>query len=204
MLTMRRRGYTLVEVLVGITVLAILIGLGAPAMGTFLQNSKIANATQEFYSGIQSARTDAIRRNAPVQFVLTSTAVSTSNLANALTTSATGANWVVRAASDVTGGPFTLVEAKSGGEGAFQGGAARSVDVVASGPTGFAGVIAFNGFGGTTDGMPYSIDVSNSAAGTCAAVGGPIRCRRINVTAGGRVTACDPAAGAGDSRACPP
>jgi prepilin-type N-terminal cleavage/methylation domain-containing protein len=38
-----QRGFTIVELLVGITLLAVLLGIGAPAMGTFLQNSKLAS-----------------------------------------------------------------------------------------------------------------------------------------------------------------
>ena len=88
-----------------------------------------------------------------------------------------------------------LLEAKAGAEG--EGTAASAAIQVSS----TASAIQFNGFG-AAGGGPYQIDISNPSAGAC----GTIRCRRIVVSAGGQVAACDPAlaASSGDSRACPP
>jgi type IV fimbrial biogenesis protein FimT len=196
------RGFTIIELLIGLTLLAVLLGLGAPAMGTYLQNSKLASATASYFTGIQTARTEAIRRNVLTQFVLTDTPVSTGNLANALAPATGGSNWVVRAASS-PGVFLPAIEAKASAEG--EGSAAAAALVIAgsaSAPAVFDGTIPFNGFGGTADGAAYAIDISNPAAGTCKASGGTIRCRRITVSPGGQITACDPAAAAGDSRAC--
>lgn len=200
----RQRGFSLVELMIGVALIAVILGLAAPAMGTYLQNSKIANATQDYFSGLQTARTEAIHRNVPVEFALTDTAVNTVNLANVLAPSATGLSWAVRASDPAPSAAYTLVEAKSGHDGANDASSLSGVQVAVSGPVGFAGLITFNGFGGTSDGLPYAIDISNSAAGVCAAIGGPIRCRRITITPGGRISACDPAALAADSRFCQP
>ena len=200
--TLDQRGFTLVELLVGLTLLALLLGLGVPAMGTYLQNSKLASAAASYYSGLQMARTEAIRRNVRTEFVLTDTPVSTANLANVAGADVSGRNWLVRAAS---GAEFAVVEAKPGAEGDGSAGAAAiQVTGAASAPAVFDGRIAFNGFGGTADGAPYWIDISNPAAGTCVQGGGKVRCRRITVSPGGQIAACDPAAAAsaGDSRAC--
>ena len=186
------RGLTIVELLVGITIVAILVGLGAPAMGTYLQNSKLASAAASYFNGIQTARTEAIRRNAATEFVLTDTSLTSSDPANNASLTTTGKNWIVRTAS---GAGFALVEAKAGAEG--EGSAASAAIQVLSS----ASAIRFNGFG-AAGGGPYQIDISNPAAGAC----GTIRCRRITISAGGQVASCDPAASAatGDSRACPP
>ena len=85
-----QRGFTLIELLVGLTVLAVLLGLGVPAMGTYLQNSKLASAAASYYSGLQMARTEAIRRNLRTEFVLTDTPISTADLGNAASTRAAG------------------------------------------------------------------------------------------------------------------
>jgi type IV fimbrial biogenesis protein FimT len=197
------RGFTLIELLVGMTLLAVLLGLGVPAMGTYLQNSKLASAASSYYTGLQMARTEAIRRNVLTEFVMTDTPVSTANIANAVAPAVAGRSWVVRAASGV--GTFVAIEAKDGAEG---DGSATAPAIVATGsasaPAVFDGRIPFNGFGGTADGAPYTIDISNPAAGTCVSGGGKIRCRRITVSPGGQIAACDPAASAssGDSRAC--
>ena len=52
-------------------------------------------------------------------------------------------------------------------------------------------------------GVTISLDVTNPVLGLCVP-GGPARCRRINVTSGGQITACDPAATTvvGDTRVC--
>ena len=199
---LNQRGFTIVELLVGLTLLAVLLGLGVPAMGTYLQNSKLASAASSYYSGLQMARTEAIRRNVRTEFVLTDTPLTTANLANVAGADVSGRNWLVRAAS---GAEFAMVEAKAGAEG--DGSAATAAIQVtgsASAPAIFDGRIPFNGFGGTADGAPYAIDISNPAAGTCVQGGGKIRCRRITVSPGGQIAACDPAAAAsaGDSRAC--
>jgi len=188
----RSRGLTLVELLVGMTLLAVLVGLGAPALGTYLQNSKLATAAASYFNGIQSARTEAIKRNATTEFVLTDTSLSASDPANNALPTINGRNWIVRAAS---GGSYVLLEAKAGAEG--EGSAASAAIQVSS----TASAIQFNGFG-AAGGGPYQINISNPSAGAC----GTIRCRRIVVSAGGQVASCDPAlaASSGDSRACPP
>jgi type IV fimbrial biogenesis protein FimT len=195
-----QRGFTIVELLVGVTLLGLLLGIGAPMMGTYLQNSKLANVAASYFTGIQTARTEAIRRNVRTEFVLTDTAVSTADIANALGLSTNGPNWVVRAAS---GASFRVVEVKAGAEGEGSAGpAAIQVSGAASAPAVFDGRIAFTGFGGTVGNATYAIDISNPTAGTCLALGGKIRCRRITVSPGGQIISCDPAAPAGDSRAC--
>jgi prepilin-type N-terminal cleavage/methylation domain-containing protein len=76
----RWQGFTLVELVVSLSIIAILAAFGLPAMGTYLQNSKLANAAASYYSGIQLARAEAIRRNVETQFVLTGTAITTATL----------------------------------------------------------------------------------------------------------------------------
>lgn len=204
----RRRGFTLVELLVCLAVVALLALLAAPAMGTYLQNSKLANAAASYHSGIQNARAEAIRRNVETQFVLTDTAITTANLPNALAPSVNGANWVIRVGSAPGSPPPAFlpapVDAKSGmeGEGSTTAPAIRVLGA-GVGATVFDGRIRFNGFG-TPPALPgggneeYVIDISNPAAGPC----GPIHCRRITISQGGQVASCDLSAPAGDSRAC--
>jgi len=204
-----RRGFTLVELLVGLAVVAIMALLGAPAMGTYLQNSKLANAAASYYAGIQTARAEAIRRNVETQFVLTDTVLTTANLPNALAPSVNGANWVIRVGNGPGSPPAAFlpapVDAKSGMEGEGKTGV-PSIQVLGAGvgPTVFDGRIRFKGFGtppplaGGGGNEAYVIDITNPAAGPC----GPIHCRRITISQGGQVASCDLSAAAGDSRAC--
>jgi len=193
-------GFTLIELLVGLALLAILLVMGAPAMGTYLHNAKLAAATGSYYTGVQMARTEAIRRNLSAQFVLTDTPLTIVNLENAAVPNLLGRSWIVRAPSPVAGVFLPVIDKKDATEGEVSI-VAPSIVVTSAGPVGYTGIIAFNGFGATADGQPYSIDISNPAAGVCAPVG-PVRCRRITIAPGGQISACDPAAAAGDSRAC--
>lgn len=188
------RGFTLIELLIGISIIGVLLALGAPHMSAYLQNSKIGAASANVAAGLQMARTEAIRRNAPVEFVLTNASLASSSVAVTATPDANGSSWIVRAASGAT---FDYVEGRSATEGAGTGAAA--VQLAASG----AGSVQFTAFGATAGGAGFQVDISNPAGGACADAHGPMRCRRVIVTSGGKVQTCDPAASAGDSRACP-
>ncbi len=196
------RGVTLTELLVGISIVAILLGLGVPSISGYIQSARMNSAAQSYLSGVQTARTEAIRRNLPVEFVLTDTPVETANLADNLAPGANGQNWVVRAPDPTRPAPaFVLVESHSATEGS---GSAQPPSVLVQGvlPAGFTGIIPFNGFGGTADN--YQLDISNPPGGACAQFGGPMRCPSIRVPAGGLARLCDPAApnAPADSRGC--
>jgi type IV fimbrial biogenesis protein FimT len=197
----RSGGFSLVELMVALAILGVLIAIAGPSMSTYLQGSKLASSAHSYLSGVQLARTEAIRRNVPVEFVLTDVPVDTADIANSATPSTNGVNWVVRAAS---GAVFALVEAKAAAEGAFaRGSTAPSVQIsgAASGVA-FDGSIAFNGLGGTTSRASYRLELKNPAGGLCAPAG-PMRCPQIRIPAGGQITLCDPlVSAASDSRGC--
>ena len=187
-------GFTLVELLVGIGLVALLLALGMPSMSTYIQNNKISSAASNYYSGLQLARTEAIRANVPVEFVMTNaTGV-------AAAPSLAGRNWVVRAVPPAPDVP-RLIDQKVAIEGEGVGAPAVQINMSVA-PVGFDGRITFNGFGAPTD-NPYSLDITNPVLGLCAPAG-LARCKRINVNSGGQINACDPilVPGSGDSRAC--
>lgn len=59
------RGFTLLELMVALTVLAILLSVGVPSFATFTQNNRVTTQTNELVSALNLARSEAIRRGAP-------------------------------------------------------------------------------------------------------------------------------------------
>jgi len=61
-------GFTLVELLMVLAVVGIMTAIALPAMRMHLANADIRGVAEEMRSGLELARTEAIRRNASVQF----------------------------------------------------------------------------------------------------------------------------------------
>ncbi len=204
LMTRRDRGFTLIEILVSLVIIALMVLVSLPSMTTYLQNSKIGTAAQAYATGMQVARTEAIRRNLPVEFVLTDTDVAVANIENVAVPSANGGNWLVRVFNP-TNSAFDLIEKKSALEGSGQtAGSTPAVSVAGTAqvPTAaFGGIVAFNGFGGINSASEIWLDINNLTGGACFPAG-TMRCLRVRVTPGGQVRACDPKLAAGDSRAC--
>ncbi|WP_300845228.1 GspH/FimT family pseudopilin [Tepidimonas sp.] len=59
----RSVGFTLIELMVTVAILAILLAVGGPALQGFIESSRMRSATHDLYSDLQLARLEAIRRN---------------------------------------------------------------------------------------------------------------------------------------------
>ena len=201
------RGFTIVELLVAMSILALMMAIGVPSLSSYLQAAKLSSAANSYHAGMQTARQEAVRRNQIVEFVMTNSPIVPGTIANNVVPAAAGVNWIVRAPDLNVPANFVLLESKSGLEGASTGNAVIQA-TGSSTPAGFNGTVAFNGFGvpvlNGTPGASFSIDLSNPAGGLCVGAGGPMRCPRIRVSTGGQISNCDPAAAASDTRACPP
>lgn len=60
------RGFSLVELMVTIAVLAILLAIGIPSFASLIASNRLTSATNELVAALQTARTEALRRNARV------------------------------------------------------------------------------------------------------------------------------------------
>jgi len=60
------RGFTLIELMVAITVTAILLGLGVPAFRDFTRNNRVTAAQNDLVTSLSLARSEALKRNRPV------------------------------------------------------------------------------------------------------------------------------------------
>ena len=63
---MHARGFTLVEMIVTIGAAAILIGLAVPSFMNTVQDAKMTSASNDLLVSMQLARSEAIKRHAPV------------------------------------------------------------------------------------------------------------------------------------------
>ncbi len=59
-------GFTLIEVMVVVAVLAILLGIAAPSFQSMLDKRRLIGAAEQLYADLQYARSEAIKRNASV------------------------------------------------------------------------------------------------------------------------------------------
>ncbi|MDA1116760.1 MAG: GspH/FimT family pseudopilin [Proteobacteria bacterium] len=180
------RGFSLIEMMLALVIVALFVTLGVPAFAQFLQNTQIRNAAETTLAGINLARAEAIRRNAAVRFQLVS------DLSNGCNVSAAALSWVV-SLSDPSGAcdaqpsetlaPL-IVQKKSSLEG--------SKNAVVS-TTGGASLV-FNGLGRVSGAGITQLSFSNTS-GTCEhldAVNGTMRCLQIRVSTGGQTKMCDP------------
>lgn len=86
----RAFGYSLLEVMVVVAILAILAGLGAPSMGSWIERNQVRGQASTLSGLMRSARVEAITRNNSVT----------------LSTSAGGSNWkgTIQMYLDASGG----------------------------------------------------------------------------------------------------
>ena len=68
---MRQRGFSMIEIVVTIAVLALLLFAAMPGLGTWLDNTRIRNVADSLQNGLQLARGEAVRRNQNVSFRVT-------------------------------------------------------------------------------------------------------------------------------------
>lgn len=63
----RRAGFTLIEMMIAIAVTAVLVAIGIPRFQTVIQNNRITTVNNELVSALSLARSEAIKRGAPVR-----------------------------------------------------------------------------------------------------------------------------------------
>ncbi|MEI8156799.1 MAG: GspH/FimT family pseudopilin [Burkholderiales bacterium] len=170
MLIFRRhlRGFSLIEMMVGLVIVGILLATGLPSIRTWLNNTKIRNAAEAIQNGLQQARAAAVQHNGLVVFTL-----------------GAGSSWTVGCAVVVAGTCPAIIESRSSLEGS------TNVSVAAD-----QAAITFNGLGRASfvvAGVAKKFVVTMPNGGTCVADGGQMRCLNVAVSNGGQIHMCDPA-----------
>lgn len=180
----RNRGISVIELMIAISVLALLIGLAAPSMSAFLRNSQVRSVTEALQVGAHIARGEAVRRQRQVVLFRTASA----SCANATNADASGGFWAVRTIPLVAGEAVETIHCGALGDVA--------AGVTITGPTALcfngAGRLVANanpGIGGTACAAPAAINNLDVTAT------GSDRPLRVVVTLSGKVARCDPARG---------
>ena len=93
---MKQKGFTLVELMVIVAIAGVLLGLGLNSFRTMMDSTNTKSAAESLLTGLRLARSEAIKRNAPMRFQL----VSSLTLANCQY-AATSAFWIVSQTNSV-------------------------------------------------------------------------------------------------------
>jgi type IV fimbrial biogenesis protein FimT len=70
----RQLGVSIIEIMIGVSIVGILLALAAPSATAWIQNAQLRNAAESILRGVQQARIEALKRNTNVGFMLTDTA----------------------------------------------------------------------------------------------------------------------------------
>jgi len=179
-MTARAHGYTLIEILITVSLAVILLVLAAPSYVEFLNNSRIRNAGEAMLNGVRLAQTAAVRSNTQTQLIVNPAAGWTIAYVNPDTS----------VAAPVPPAPYSL---QDGARGA----------TVLPWPAG-ATQITFDGFGRLVANPDASQTISCIAITTSNIIGP----RKLNVVISNNglqtgTKLCDPAVPATEPQACP-
>jgi type IV fimbrial biogenesis protein FimT len=183
-------GFSLIELMIVLSVLGILFAVGMSAFGRLLHNIEIRSSAEGLRAGIQKARTEAVTRNALVR-------ISFSNVSGRPA-------WTLGCVRSTLRCPATISSYSANADTQIRWGSARSNDQIALSqalapgnrlPSG----VTFNALGGAP-GVESSADAMRIDVAHLVNE----RARRLvlMITAAGAVRLCDPSAESGSVLRC--
>lgn len=181
----RNKGFTLVELMVTIALLAILLGLAAPAFSEMIRNSQVRTVADGIQTGLRTAQAESVRKSRQMVFFLTNDPPS-----QGAKPAINGSNWVIFSL------PHVGEEKPDGTPAApayIQGGSTKSDRAAGVAITGTSAVcFSSNGrisnnaatgiTGATCNGIAQNYDVSTASA---------TKKLRVQLAIGGQVRMCD-------------
>lgn len=169
----RPYGFTLIELMITITIFSITLMLGVSSYRIWVQNSHIRNAAESIQNGMQRTRAEAVKRNANVAFTL-----------------GVNSSWVI---SVVNGGE--VVESRTSGEGS------KNVTVTVT-PAG-ATTVTFSNLGTVVANADVSATLTQVDLDSSVLAAADSRNLSVMLGLGGNIRMCDPNLAAGSSpKAC--
>lgn len=199
----------MVEIAIGLAILGIAMAWAAPNYSVWIQNTQIRNMAESIVQGLQQARSEAIKRNAYVEFVLTDKSPTVANEDTVALGTIGGTNWIARAIVNNLIDPtdYAFVTGSPSAAGS------RNVTVRASDNALAAGLTAvtFNGLGRVAGAPPSSTSNDDGSAfidkicvrSDVLTVAAGARIIEIDITGAGQIRMCDPTViDATDTRRC--
>lgn len=176
-------GFSIIELMVAVAMLALLLGLATPSFTLWTRNAQTRTVSEALQTGLRLAQTESARRYRQVVFFRT----ASTSCNNSITASASGPYWAVRTVPLVAGEAVQTLQC-----GAF---AEVAGGVAITGPTALcfnsAGRLVANANPGV-GGAACTLDASGTSQYNLSVANGD-RPLRVLVTLGGSVRLCDPA-----------
>jgi type IV fimbrial biogenesis protein FimT len=189
---LRVRGFTLIELVVTMGVLALLVVLAVPNLATWMQSARVRTSAEFIENGLRQAQAEAIKQNREVAFILTTSAANATTFPTP-TTGATGTYWYAVTV------PWTIANAAFGAKTFVATGptSTDSSQVTVTGPA----TICFSSYGrltaisSDTSATPVTCGAGASATYAVAPTSANANALKLNVTvsAAGQVRLCNPA-----------
>jgi type IV fimbrial biogenesis protein FimT len=178
-----QRGFSLIELMVTLTVAGIVMAAVVPAAQDLIANSRVRSSADAVQNAIRLTQAEAIKRSRPAAFILTNAApaVDASPVAD-------GNHWVARLLRRTVDTDDTGLYLKGGTDPA-------SLGVTVTGPA----AICFNAFGqqvtmtSTANNLGVACTAPTDATPTAITFAGTAATKtmRVQVSLGGRVRMCD-------------
>jgi type IV fimbrial biogenesis protein FimT len=185
----RCRGFTMVELMVAVTVLALLIFVAMPSFAEWMRAMRVRDVSGAFQTGLVKARQEAVRRNRSVTFWIVSPSAA-GTLDNSCALASASSAWVVSLENPEGKCANTdpAIVAK------YSAGQAAAAALIAT-DSGGTSSVTFNALGLRDPSSTLrAIDVSQSD--------GKGRRLRVSISSMGAIRLCDRDVATTDPRAC--
>lgn len=162
-LTIKQAGFSLIELLIGIAIVAVLIATAMPGLKEWILNTKTRTAAESIQNGMQRARAEAVARNTNVTFTMGVNSAWTISVVN----------------------PASIIESRSDGDGS------KDVTIVSVGGANtitFSGL----GTVGIPNFQPNNLDGSPPITQIDLSIPGGTKTYRNIIGAGGNSKMCQP------------